>query len=50
VTRRDCLISSGLRYSGKIGHVLMRQSESFQVDSPDDLDLVERLMPELYYH
>lgn len=47
VTRRDELLSSRLRYSGRIGRVLMKHSESFQVDTPDDLDLIKRLIPEL---
>lgn len=50
VTSKEALLSSGLRYGGKIGHVIMRHSESFQVDSPDDLILIERLLPELYYN
>jgi CMP-N-acetylneuraminic acid synthetase len=50
VTSKDRLVSSGLRYSGRVGHVLMKNYESIQIDTPDDIHLAERLLPQLYYH
>lgn len=44
VTKRESLLKSGLRYSGKIGKVIMPYSESFQVDSYDDLAIIEKLI------
>lgn len=44
VTKRENLLKSGLRYSGKIGCVSMPTSESFQLDSYDDLAIIEKLL------
>jgi N-acylneuraminate cytidylyltransferase len=44
VTKRKNLLESGLRYSGKIGCVSMPPSESFQLDSYDDLAIIEKLL------
>jgi CMP-N,N'-diacetyllegionaminic acid synthase len=44
VTKRESLLKSGLRYSGKIGCVTMPASESFQLDSYDDLSIIEKLL------
>ena len=44
ITTREKLLSSGVRYSGKIGIVEMPLSRSFQVDTLDEANLIERLM------
>jgi N-acylneuraminate cytidylyltransferase len=44
VTKKDNLIQSGLRYSGKVGCVIMKASEGFQLDSYDDLSLIKKLI------
>jgi CMP-N,N'-diacetyllegionaminic acid synthase len=44
ITSRKNLIDSKLRYSGRIGIVEMPISRSFQVDSTDDLHIVERML------
>ena len=44
ITTRDALLKSKLRYSGKIGVVEMPKYRSFQVDTIDDLSLVEKLI------
>ena len=44
ITKRENLLESKLRYSGKIGVVKIPLMDSFQVDSKDDFDLIERLI------
>lgn len=44
ITRRDCLLSSGVRYSGIIKPVIMPLLDSFQIDTYDDFDLIKKLM------
>jgi CMP-N-acetylneuraminic acid synthetase len=38
------LLESKLRYSGKIGVVEMPLSRSFQIDTKEDLELIEKLI------
>jgi len=44
ITKKKNLLHSKLRYSGKKGFVIMPYSESFQVDSYDDLAIIEKLI------
>ena len=44
ITTRKNLLDSGLRYSGKIGVVEMPFSKSLQVDTLDELKVIEALM------
>ena len=44
ITKRQSLLESKLRYSGKIGIVEMPFSRSFQIDTEDDLSLMKRLI------
>ena len=44
ITKRKNLLESELRYSGKIGVVEMPLSRSFQIDTLEDLELVEKLL------
>lgn len=44
ITTKKNLIESKLRYSGRIGIVEMPASMSFQVDTPEDLRIIERLI------
>jgi CMP-N-acetylneuraminic acid synthetase len=44
ITKRECLIKSGLRYSGKMGIVNMPIYRSFQLDTLEDLELMRRLL------
>ena len=44
ITKRKNLLESGLRYSGKIGVVEIPLSRSFQIDTLEDLELVEKLL------
>jgi N-acylneuraminate cytidylyltransferase len=44
ITTKEALLSSGLRYSGKIGMVEMPKYRSFQIDTLDDLTLIEKLL------
>ena len=44
ITSRSKLIQSGLRYSGETGIFEMPFSRSFQVDSKDDIKIVEYLL------
>jgi len=43
ITTRTQLLSSGLRYGGKIGIVEMPLSRSFQIDTLNDLKLLKKL-------
>ena len=45
ITSRHQLLSTGLRYSGKIKVVEMPLSKSFQIDTLDDFNLIEKLLP-----
>ena len=44
ITKRQSLLDSKLRYSGKIGIVEMPFPRSFQIDTEDDLSLMKRLI------
>ena len=44
ITKRKNLLESKLRYSGKIGVVEMPLSRSFQIDTKEDLELIEKLI------
>ena len=44
ITTKKNLLKSKLRYSGKIGFIEMKFSESFQVDTVDDLELIKKII------
>jgi N-acylneuraminate cytidylyltransferase len=44
ITSRELLLKNKNRYSGRIGMVEMAYSKSFQVDSFDDLLIIEKLL------
>ncbi|MAF24440.1 acylneuraminate cytidylyltransferase [bacterium] len=44
ITKRNHLLDSGLRYSGKMGVVEMPALRSFQIDTTEDLDLIRKIM------
>jgi CMP-N,N'-diacetyllegionaminic acid synthase len=44
ITTRKQLLSSGLRYGGKIGIVEMPTNRSFQIDTHDDLELIKKIL------
>lgn len=44
ITKKQSLLKSKLRYSGKIGMVEMPLNLSFQIDTQDDLELVGKLL------
>jgi CMP-N,N'-diacetyllegionaminic acid synthase len=44
ITTKKSLLDSGLRYSGKIGVVEMPFSRSMQVDTLDELQMIEKLL------
>lgn len=44
ITTRKQLLSSGLRYGGKIGVVEMPTNRSFQIDTYDDLELIKKII------
>ena len=44
ITKKNNLLNSKLRYSGKIGVLEIPLYDSFQIDSEDDLLLIKRLM------
>lgn len=44
ITTREALLKSKNRYSGKIGMVRMPYALSFQLDTLDDLSIIEKLM------
>ena len=44
MTSYQCLINSGLRYSGNIGVYEMPYSRSFQIDTYDDVEIVKRML------
>jgi len=44
ITRRENLLTSKLRYSGKIGVVEIPLIDSFQVDTTEDLELIRKII------
>ena len=44
ITTRKNLLKSKNRYSGDIGIIEMKNNESFQIDTFDDLELIKKLM------
>ena len=44
ITRRENLLNSKLRYSGKIGNVSLPLKRSFQIDTYEELDLIKTLI------
>jgi N-acylneuraminate cytidylyltransferase len=44
ITKRDNLLTSKLRYSGRKGFVKIPLTDSFQVDTREDLDLIRKLI------
>lgn len=44
ITTRANLLTSKLRYSGKIGIVEMPMSKSYQLDTYDDLEIIKKLL------
>ena len=44
VTTRENLLVSKLRYSGEIGVVEIPLKDSFQIDTPEDLELIRKLL------
>ncbi|MAF25929.1 hypothetical protein CL634_10190 [bacterium] len=44
ITTREALLKSRLRYSGKMGVVEMPKHRSFQIDTMDDLALIEKIL------
>lgn len=44
ITKKEHLIKSRLRYSGKIGSVEMPLKRSFQIDTPDELELIRSII------
>jgi len=47
ITRRESLVKSQLRYSGKTGFVKISLSKSFQVDTNEDLVLIKKIMEDV---
>lgn len=48
ITKRECLLESKCRISGKIGFVQIPYWRSFQIDDYDDLDGISKLMVQNY--
>lgn len=44
ITSKKSLLKTKLRYSGKVGMVKIPLKDSFQIDSKEDLDLVNKLL------
>jgi CMP-N-acetylneuraminic acid synthetase len=44
MTKRENLLKSKLRYSGKMGIVKINQKDSFEIDTFQDLELIRGLM------
>ena len=44
INSRDSILKNKLRYSGNIGIVEMPLYKSFQIDEPDDLILINKLL------
>ena len=44
ISTRKQLMSSKLRYGGKIGHIEMPLLRSFQIDTYDDVELIKKLL------
>ena len=44
ITKRENLLESKLRYSGRIGIVEIPLMDSFQIDTIDDLELIHKIL------
>ena len=44
ISTRAQLLSSKLRYGGKIGYIEMPLQRSFQIDTYDDMELIKKLL------
>ena len=44
ITKRENLLRSKLRYSGKMGVVEIPLKDSFQVDNENDLELIRKII------
>jgi len=44
ITKREHLLKNRLRYSGRIGSVEMPLKRSFQIDTPDELELIRAII------
>ena len=44
ITKKENLLSSKLRYSGKMGMVVIPVIDSFQVDNEEDLELIRKII------
>ncbi|MAZ12309.1 MAG: hypothetical protein CMO71_05785 [Verrucomicrobiales bacterium] len=44
ISRRDLILKTGLRYGGNIGYYKIPLNRSFQIDSIEDVELVEKLL------
>ena len=44
MTKRENLLTSKLRYSGRIGIVKINQKDSFEIDTYEDLELIRSLI------
>ena len=44
ISTREQLLSSRLRYGGKIGYLEMPLYRSFQIDTEDDIELVKKIL------
>ena len=44
ISTRKQLLSSQLRYGGKIGYIEMPLYRSFQIDTKEDVELIKRLL------
>ena len=44
ITKREHLIKNRLRYSGRIGNVNIPLKRSFQIDTPDELELIRSII------
>lgn len=44
IAKKENLLASGLRYSGRMGIVKMPFSRSFQIDTLEDLEFISRIM------
>ena len=47
ITKRESLVKSKLRYSGKVGFIKIPLLKSFQVDSNEDLTLIKKIMEDV---
>tara|TARA_R110000824_G_scaffold204469_8_gene389197 strand:- start:612 stop:1253 length:642 start_codon:yes stop_codon:yes gene_type:complete len=44
ITKKDCLLTSGLRYSGKMGVIEIDFKDSFEIDTFEDVELIKKLL------